>query len=182
MKINKQVTTVLLALSLIMGGCASGMLIVPPPNITNAAPVQQSDQAQPSITQADPSADKDAQDEVTEANEGDDVDDANEVEGIEGDDIDEPGEVEGSEGDDVDEAGETENDEADEVAPSTTGITVEQAQATAEQANPGAKTLAVEFDRENGVDIFEVELDNGQDVKVDANNGTILASEVRDAE
>jgi uncharacterized membrane protein YkoI len=40
----------------------------------------------------------------------------------------------------------------------------------------------MEFDQENGVDLFEVELDNGQDVKVDANSGTILLTEARDAD
>jgi uncharacterized membrane protein YkoI len=32
----------------------------------------------------------------------------------------------------------------------------------------------------NGRDLFEVELDNGQDVKVDATTGEILYSEARD--
>jgi uncharacterized membrane protein YkoI len=86
------------------------------------------------------------------------------------------------------EAGETEAndgqenaaaDTSDEIAPATTGITADQAQTIAESANPGTAALAVEFDHENGQDIWEVELDNGQDVKVDAGSGQILLTEAR---
>ncbi|MCB8928603.1 MAG: PepSY domain-containing protein [Ardenticatenaceae bacterium] len=75
---------------------------------------------------------------------------------------------------------ENEADEADEMAPTSLTLTAVQAQQIAEEANPGVATLAVEFDRENGHDIWEVELDNGQDVKVDANSGQILLTETRD--
>lgn len=71
-------------------------------------------------------------------------------------------------------------DAADEMAPAGLPISADQAQAIVEAANPGVQTLAVEFDRENGRDLFEVELDNGQDVKVDATTGEILYSEARD--
>ena len=70
--------------------------------------------------------------------------------------------------------------QSDEVAPSSTGISAGQAQLIAEAANPGATTLNVEFDREGGKDIWEVELDNGLNVKVDANSGVILLTEKRD--
>ena len=75
---------------------------------------------------------------------------------------------------------ENEADEAYETAPTGLTLTAVQAQQIAEEANPGVATLAVEFDRENGHDIWEVELDNGQDVKVDANSGQILLTETRD--
>ena len=75
---------------------------------------------------------------------------------------------------------ENEADKADETAPTGLTLTAVQAQQIAEEANPGVATLAVEFDRENGHDIWEVELDNGQDVKVDANSGQILHTETRD--
>ena len=75
---------------------------------------------------------------------------------------------------------ENEGDEVDETAPTGLTLTAVQAQQIAEEANPGVATLAVEFDRENGHDIWEVELDNGQDVKVDANSGEILLTETRD--
>lgn len=97
------------------------------------------------------------------------------------------GEAEDDENEAEDEAEEADDgaeavDEADAVAPSNTGITAAEAQAIAEAANPGVATLAVEFDRENGVDLFEVELDNGQDVRVDANTGAILGTKTRDAD
>ena len=82
---------------------------------------------------------------------------------------------------DTHEAGETQGaDEVDEVAPTTSSVTADQAQAIAEAANPGTTTLNVEFDRENGKDLWEVELDSGMDVKVDANSGVILLTEKRD--
>ncbi|MCA9948073.1 MAG: PepSY domain-containing protein [Anaerolineales bacterium] len=71
-------------------------------------------------------------------------------------------------------------DTSDEVVPNDVGVTAVQAQTIAEEANPNTATLAVEFDREGGKDIWEVELDNGLDVKVDANSGQILLTETRD--
>ena len=71
-------------------------------------------------------------------------------------------------------------DSADETPPAQTGVTADEAQAIVEEAYPGVKTLAVEFDREGGKDVWEVELDNDQDVKVDASTGEILYSEKRD--
>jgi uncharacterized membrane protein YkoI len=71
-------------------------------------------------------------------------------------------------------------DQSDETAPASTRISADEAQAIAEEANPGATTLAVEFDREGDKDIWEVELDNNFDVQVDANNGAILSTEQRD--
>lgn len=71
-------------------------------------------------------------------------------------------------------------DQSDETIPASTGITAEEAQAIAEEANAGTTTLAVEFDREGGQDIWEVELANNLDVKVDANSGAILSTEQRD--
>ena len=71
-------------------------------------------------------------------------------------------------------------DTGDETAPAGLTVTAVQSQSIAEEANPGTATLAVEFDRENGKDIWEVELDNGRDVKVDAGSGQILLTEARD--
>ena len=71
-------------------------------------------------------------------------------------------------------------DSSDEVAPAQTGITADEAQAIVEKAYPGVTTIAVEFDREGGKDMWEVELDNDLDVKVDAASGEILFSEKRD--
>lgn len=71
-------------------------------------------------------------------------------------------------------------DQADEVAPANTGITAEKAQAIAE-AKTGSTARAVEYDVENGIELFEVELKDGTDVKVSAADGTILLIEPRDA-
>ena len=71
-------------------------------------------------------------------------------------------------------------DSTDETPPAQTAITADEAQATVEKAYPGATTIAVEFDREGGKDMWEVELDNDLDVKVDAASGEILYSEKRD--
>jgi uncharacterized membrane protein YkoI len=56
-------------------------------------------------------------------------------------------------------------------------ISTADAEASALAANPGAKVVKSELDNENGYLVFSVELDNGLDVKVDAGNGTILASD-----
>ena len=65
-------------------------------------------------------------------------------------------------------------DQSDEIAPATTGISADEAQAIAETAHPGASTLNIEFDRAWGMEIWEVELDNGLDVQVDATSGEII--------
>lgn len=157
MKINTQLTTTFVAAVLLFGGFGRGFLFPLTPANSSTAPAHRIEQVQPNSGQGAQEVDE---------NEGDDVEDPNEVD----DATDtESNDTEGS-------------DEADAVAPSTTGITAEEAQTIAEGANPGAKTLAVEFDRENGSDLFEVELDNGLDVKVDAANGNILLTEVRDAQ
>jgi uncharacterized membrane protein YkoI len=106
---------------------------------------------------------------------------------VEGDEANEAGEDEDADANECDEGGDANEaeesngaDSSDETAPAATGITAEEAQAIAEAANPGAATLFVEFDREGGKDLWEVELDNDLDVKVDANTGEILYSEQRD--
>ena len=130
---------------------------------------------------------QDDDDDVAEAVETEDTDDIEEQCGdqSEDDDLGEVGEADTdnveNEVEDANEAGEVEGvDEADEVAPAGTPVTADEAQAVVEAANPGAATLNVEFDRENGTDIWEVGLDNGQDVKVDAGSGVILLTENRD--
>lgn len=70
-------------------------------------------------------------------------------------------------------------------SPDQLGITREEAQAVAEAAFVGAKTLEIELDwmyENGGALIFEVELDNGIDVAVDAGNGDIIATKHRNAE
>jgi uncharacterized membrane protein YkoI len=85
---------------------------------------------------------------------------------------DDSGDVEDDDSDDTDEA---------DIRPDQAGITAEAAQAAAEAGNPGAKTLEVELENENGTLVYEIELDNGLEVIVDAANGSILGTE-RDEE
>ena len=61
-------------------------------------------------------------------------------------------------------------------------VTLEQAKAAALEANPGATVVKMELGNENGALVYEVELDNGLDVKVDAGNGTILHTEQEDTD
>jgi len=56
-------------------------------------------------------------------------------------------------------------------------ITPEQAQQVALDANPGMTVVKIELDDENGQVVYSVELSAGVDVKVEAINGDILASE-----
>ena len=86
----------------------------------------------------------------------------------EGNDTDEAGEVE-----DGNEAGEAE----EAVSPDQAGITADEAKAAAEAAYSGAKAVAVELENENSQVIYEVELDNGLEVIVDAGNGEVLGTE-----
>ncbi|MDI6770784.1 MAG: PepSY domain-containing protein [Anaerolineales bacterium] len=71
--------------------------------------------------------------------------------------------------------GEKANEEGDNApVPADAAITANEAKAIAEEAYPGAKAREVEFEREGGVDAWEVELDNGVEVQVDPNTGEIL--------
>ena len=66
-------------------------------------------------------------------------------------------------------------------APSPATITPEQAEAAALEANPGAAVVEVGLQDENGTQVYEVELDNGLEVIVDASDSTILSTEQEDA-
>ncbi|MCB8919998.1 MAG: PepSY domain-containing protein [Ardenticatenaceae bacterium] len=56
-------------------------------------------------------------------------------------------------------------------------VSADEAKAAAEAANPGANTVKVELDNENGMLVYSVALDNGLDVKIDAGNAAILHTE-----
>jgi len=79
----------------------------------------------------------------------------------------------------VDEAQTDGMSEADEAAAlqGKAAISADEAKAAAEAANPGAKTVKVELDNENGYLVYSVELDNGLDVKVDAGDASVLHTE-----
>ena len=132
--------------------------------------------AQRNVSQTTQDCGSEVDDEGVEDNAGE-AEDTDEVE----EECGNQAEDEANEADDANEAAETNGqDSSDETAPASTGITAVEAQAIVEAANPGTSTLAVEFDREGGKDIWEVELDNGLDVKVDASTGEILYTEERD--
>jgi len=61
-------------------------------------------------------------------------------------------------------------------------ITAEEAKDAALAANPGTAVIQAELDDEGGAPVYEVELDSGLDVKVDANSGAILGTEQEDAD
>ena len=56
-------------------------------------------------------------------------------------------------------------------------ISAGDAEAAALAANPGATVVKTEMDNENGALVYSVELASGLDVKVDAGNGAILATD-----
>jgi len=85
------------------------------------------------------------------------------------------GKVSDESGDEDDDDG-NEADDAD-VTPDQAGITAEEARAAAEASNPGTKAREVELENENGTPVYEVELDNGLEVIVDATTGKILGTE-----
>jgi uncharacterized membrane protein YkoI len=74
---------------------------------------------------------------------------------------------------------ETENPVTDDdvTAPANTAITADEAKKIAEEANPGATALEVDFENEGGHDMWEVELSNNLEVELDANSGAILSTE-----
>jgi uncharacterized membrane protein YkoI len=165
MKMKKWTIGILVMIGLLVGSLGAGALLSGQPGKAAAAPAAQT---------SDPCANDD---DGAEAADTQDMDNVQEEVQCGPQDENEADETGGSE---VDDGQEAVDDTGDEAVPASTGITADQAQTIAEAANPGAATLAVEFDRENGQDIWEVELDNGQDVKVDANSGQILLTETRD--
>ena len=66
--------------------------------------------------------------------------------------------------------------------PQEATITPEQAEAAVLEANPGAAVVKTELESDNGALVYEVELDNGLEVMVDASDGTILGTEQEDAD
>ncbi len=63
------------------------------------------------------------------------------------------------------------------------GITREQAEAIALVQYPGANVLATELEKEGGILLYSIELDNGAEVEVNAKDSTVLPAEAEtDAE
>jgi len=98
----------------------------------------------------------------------------------------EDGKEEGSEGaDDDDIQEENENEDDDDAAESAAlqglaTISAADAEAAALADHPGATVVETELDKENGQVVYEVKLDNGSEVIVDAADGTVLGTEIDD--
>ena len=77
----------------------------------------------------------------------------------------------------------TDNDDASETKDNSAAlqgqaaITLEEAEAIALARYPGAKVVATELENEGGALLYSIELDNGAEVELDANTGTILPTE-----
>lgn len=61
-------------------------------------------------------------------------------------------------------------------------IKADQTMAAAQAAYPGAQVKKVELDNENGCLVYSLELSNGEEILVDAGNGSILRKESPAAE
>lgn len=59
-------------------------------------------------------------------------------------------------------------------------LTSDEAKAAAEAVSPGAAATHVGLEHEGGKDVYEVQLDNGMEVEIDATTGEILATEQSD--
>jgi uncharacterized membrane protein YkoI len=160
MKINKSFAIVVIVFGLLAGGLVAGILFSRQPLPVDAA----------SPAQQDPGCVDDDQNVETDNPEDSGCDD-------EADDADEPGDVD--EGDDGEDDDANEADGADEAntSPDKAGITADEARAAAEAAYAGTKAVEVELERENGLLMYEVRLDNGLEVIVDAANGDIIGTE-----
>lgn len=166
MKMKKWTIGVLVMIGLLVGSLGAGAFLVGRPGKAAAAPSTQT---------TDQCVDDDDGAEEADAEDIDDVEEEVECGSQDENEADEAGETEADDGQE-----DVTADTSDEVAPASTGITADQAQTIAEEANASTTTLAVEFDRENGKSIWEVELANGLDVKVDASSGQIILTETRD--
>jgi len=171
MKVKKVAIGILVMIGLLVGSLGAGAILAGKTGHVSAAPSAQSTDAC--------AQNNDGQETVGTAADKDNV--QQEVQ---------CGAQDGSEAADTNEAGKSnetaetaetgETAETAEMAPAGLAITADQAQAIVETANPGAATLAVEYDRENGSDLYSVKLDNGQNVTVDAATGAIVATEADD--
>jgi uncharacterized membrane protein YkoI len=159
MKINKTIIIVIVLLGLLVGSWGAGVFLGQWALSANAAPAAQEDD------DADEAGDVEDND-TDEANEADDA----------SDNADDTGDVEDNDADEPNEADE------DDASPDQAGITPDEAKAAAEAANPGAKALDVDLENENGTILYEVELDNGLEVQVDANNSNILGADQEDTD
>ena len=69
------------------------------------------------------------------------------------------------------------NSTSNVTAPVNAAISADEAKRIAEEANPSATAVSVDFENEGGRDMWEVELSNNIEVELDANSGAILSTE-----
>ena len=91
----------------------------------------------------------------------------------------EDGQLDGAESVEGREVAEPTVNEADEAAAlqGKAAISAADAESAALAANPGASVVKTDLGDENGTIVYDVELSNGADVKVDAANGTIITTD-----
>ncbi len=77
----------------------------------------------------------------------------------------------------IDDSVEMSEDQEAATLQSLATITQDQAEQAALASAPGASVTEVELDNENGWVVYSVTLDNGTEVKVDAGDGQVLATE-----
>lgn len=163
MKLNKRFASILLLVGLLVGGLVAGITLAGKP-------------AAASAQSTDACAQDDDSQEVAETEDLDNVQEEVECGGQDGNEADEASEAD--EANEADEAASGEQDEQDAVIPADwTGLTLDEAKAIAESANSGAAVLDAEFEQEGGSATYEVELDNGVDVTIDALTGDIIRTE-----
>jgi len=155
----------ILAVVILLGGLTAGSIFA-----------QSSDASSPAQTTVQSIADiDDIEEEVGDQNEAD-MDDETEA----SNDVDEQQPIYAGTTtvDNSQFEGMSEAEETDALQAKAT-ISAADAEAIALAANPGTNVVETELDNENGVLVYDVELDNGTEVKIDAGNGQILYTEVR---
>jgi uncharacterized membrane protein YkoI len=80
--------------------------------------------------------------------------------------------AQGTDGDDA-----SESQDNGVALPDQAAITQEEAEAIALAQYPGTKVVATELENEGGTLLYSIELDNGAEVELDANTGTVLPAE-----
>lgn len=148
MKLNKRLVGIVVLVGLLVGSLAIGAALAGKPGIAVAAPPAQTNDE----NEANEAGEKDETNEGSEANEANEANEAAETE-----------------------TGE-QNEQDGAVPKDWTGLTLDEAKAVAEAANPGTAVKDAEFEQESGTVVFEVELDNGVELVIDAVTGDIITS------
>lgn len=164
MKLSKRVMGLVVLMGLLVGSLAVGAIFAGRPTAASAAPAAQT---------ADPCAEDDDSQEAAETADNDGVQEEVQCGSQDANEADEANEA--NEGN---EANETDSGEQDGVVPADwSGLSLDEAKAIAENANPGATAVDAEFEQEGGAATYDVDLDNGVELSIDAVSGEIITSE-----